>query len=188
MRRGRRRRPGDRGSILVEAAFVLPICVFIMFGIIEYGMMFKDSLTATAAVRDGTRIGVTQARNPSYVTNVQAKVKETLLRALPGTQIQYLTIFKADPITGAPTGGGYESCSTDCSRFTFSAGNWVSAGGSGWAASSQKACGGPTTTDYLGVYVRIQHAYFTGLFGSARSLRSTSVLRLEPLPSAQGCM
>jgi hypothetical protein len=50
-----------------------------------------------------------------------------------------------------------------------------------------KACGGPTTTDYLGVYAKVQHDYFTGLFGSATQLAGHVVMRLEPIPAAQGC-
>lgn len=176
--------------MLVEAAFMLPVVILVVFGIIEYGLVFKDSLTVSASTRSGTRVGVTQSRNPAYLDSVKDAVRDSLTNVMPANQIQYLTVYKADPVTGDPSGGGgFEGCSTDCSRFTFSTGtgDWVSAGGAGWLATDMKACGGPTTTDYLGVYVRVKHDYFTGLFGSSRRLTDHSVLRLEPLPAAQGC-
>jgi len=173
--------------VLVEAAFMLPVVILVVFGIIELGMVFKDSLTVSASTRAGTRVGVTQARNTAYLQNVKDAVRSTLLNTIQPNQIQYLTVYKADPVTGNPTNGLFETCFDDCSRFTYSGGNWVSAGGAGWLASSMKACGAPTNTDYLGVYVRVRHDYFTGLFGSSRTLTDHTVLRLEPLPAAQGC-
>ena len=35
----------DRGAVLVEAAFILPVVILIVFGIIEFGLAFKDTLT-----------------------------------------------------------------------------------------------------------------------------------------------
>jgi hypothetical protein len=174
--------------VLVEAAFMLPIVILVVFGIIEFGMVFKDSLTVSASTRSGTRVGVTMARNAAYLQNVKDAVRSTLLNTIQPNQIQYLTVYKADPVTGNPTGGTFEGCSSDCSRFTYSGGNWVAdPGAPGWLASSMKACGAATNTDYLGVYVRVRHDYFTGLFGSSRTLTDHTVLRLEPLPAAQGC-
>ena len=34
--------------------------------------------------------------------------------------------------------------------------------------------------DYLGVYVQTQHHFITGLFGGTKTLKETTVLRLEP--------
>jgi hypothetical protein len=98
-------------------------------------------------------------------------------------------VYKANVTTGNTMDGPntFESCNTDCSRFTWNGSAWVSAGGAGWAHTAMKACGSVGHTDYLGVYVRIRHDYFTGLFGSSTAIKDFTVMRLEPLPAAQGC-
>ena len=48
--RGQRGRARDeRGASLVEAAIVLPVVILIVFGIIEFALAFKDSLTVSSA-------------------------------------------------------------------------------------------------------------------------------------------
>ena len=54
--RATRRRDG-RGAAAVEFALVLPLLIAIVFGIIDYGIFFSNSL----AVRQGTREGARQA-------------------------------------------------------------------------------------------------------------------------------
>ena len=51
MRRGR----GERGAVLVEFAFVLPILVLFVFGIVEFGRGYNARLELASAVREGAR-------------------------------------------------------------------------------------------------------------------------------------
>jgi hypothetical protein len=51
------RRRDQRGAVLPEAAIVLPIVVLFVFGILEYGLFFRDSLTASNISRDAARAG-----------------------------------------------------------------------------------------------------------------------------------
>jgi hypothetical protein len=178
---GRARMRGDDGAVLVEAAFVLPIVVLICFGIIDLGFAFKDTQTVTASTRAGARIGATLGRQ-AYLADVEAAVYGSLKNNVSDGAIKYLTIYKADSTTGKPTGGGFETCSSDCARFTFAGGAWVSAGGTAWPYTSQLACGSIGHTDFIGVYVRIQHDMFTGLMGPATlSIKDSTVMRLEPV-------
>src|SRR3954470_8261614 len=57
LRRRRSRRP-DTGASAVEFALVAPVLFLILFGIIDYGIWFSDSISARQAVRDGARRGV----------------------------------------------------------------------------------------------------------------------------------
>ena len=45
------RRPPDdeRGTALIEAAFVIPVLVVIVLGIMEFGLVFASTSTATQA-------------------------------------------------------------------------------------------------------------------------------------------
>ncbi|MCL2612295.1 MAG: pilus assembly protein [Nocardioidaceae bacterium] len=68
-----RRRPGAghqrsaRGSAAVEFALVTPVLLTILFGILQYGLYFNDSLTANEAVRAATRSAVVE-KAPSSCT------------------------------------------------------------------------------------------------------------------------
>jgi len=46
---------GRGGSATVEFALVLPLLLALMFGIIEFGLLFKDQLTIQQCAREGAR-------------------------------------------------------------------------------------------------------------------------------------
>lgn len=54
------RRRGQRGSAAVEFALLVPVLFLILFGIIDYGLWFNDSLNVRQGVREGARAGVVQ--------------------------------------------------------------------------------------------------------------------------------
>lgn len=54
----RRRLAGERGVTIVEAAFVLPILLMFMFGLVDLGLWTLNSNQATNAARDGARLGI----------------------------------------------------------------------------------------------------------------------------------
>ncbi|GIH97390.1 hypothetical protein Psi01_80200 [Planobispora siamensis] len=49
------RRAGDRGAASVETALMLPVIVFLLFAIIDFGRMFNAQITLTEAAREGAR-------------------------------------------------------------------------------------------------------------------------------------
>ena len=61
--RRRAQRP-DRGASVVEFALLAPVLFLILFGIIDYGIWFADSISARQAVRDGARRGVVESFGP----------------------------------------------------------------------------------------------------------------------------
>lgn len=48
----------EQGQALLEFALVLPILLLLVFGIIEFGIIFFDNLVITQAAREGARVGV----------------------------------------------------------------------------------------------------------------------------------
>lgn len=60
LRRHRARRP-DTGASAVEFALLALPLFLILFGIIDYGIWFSDSISARQAVRDGARRGVVES-------------------------------------------------------------------------------------------------------------------------------
>ena len=47
-----------RGSLLVEAAIILPLLILVTFGVMEYGWMFVQYKHVTNAARHGARMAV----------------------------------------------------------------------------------------------------------------------------------
>jgi len=63
----------ERGAELIEFALVAPILIFIIAGIIDFGMMFRTFEAVTNAAREGARVGVLPGYNPPDVqTRVNA--------------------------------------------------------------------------------------------------------------------
>jgi hypothetical protein len=176
---------------LIEAAIVLPVLLLVVFGVFEFGFAFKNSLTLTSSTRSGARVASALPRQTDYEINTAAAVRGSLLNAFQSGEIQYLTIYKADPVTGEPSdGSGFETC-TECYRYMWDGsaaageGDWAYVGGA-WPPLTQAACGTNANTDYVGVYLRAQHNFLTAAFGSGQTLTAHTVMRLEPVPTAGG--
>jgi TadE-like protein len=178
----------ERGAILVEAAFVLPVMILFVMAIIEFGLAFKDLQTVFTATRIGARTGSAEPRQFGYADDVANAVKSSL-SAIPSGQWQELWVYKA-AANGKPISGGFTSC-TYCVRYHWDGATWVK-DQDDWpvsGAGSQSACGGTSPgPDALGVYLKVRHDMLTGFFGSTKTLTDSTVVRLEPLPisSCQG--
>jgi hypothetical protein len=67
------------------------------------------------------------------------------------------------------------TCST-ASPYQNRSGGWCPTGRK--IAATNDAGGGPP--DYLGIYLRVDHHYLTGLFGKVKTVEQTIIIRLEP--------
>jgi hypothetical protein len=176
---------GERGAVVLEFAIILPILITITFGIVEYSDAFHDSAIASDAARAGGRVGSAMATNPGYTTSIVDAVNSALT-TLPADSPQELWIYKANADGYPGAGNGFSSCAANCIKYiwnpatkTFNVG---APQGGGWPASSHQVCTQPF--DELGVYVKINHKFFTGLFGASVTLADHSVFRFEPVPSS----
>jgi Flp pilus assembly protein TadG len=50
------RAPRERGQAMVEMAIVLPVLAILLFGLIQFGLLFRDYLALVDAVRAGARV------------------------------------------------------------------------------------------------------------------------------------
>jgi Flp pilus assembly protein TadG len=182
---GRAPRGNEQGAVLVEAALILPVLLLLLFGILEWGMAFKNAMSVTSATRAGARAGVAMPRNTDYDDAIVSAV-QTSVKALSSADIQELWIYKAGT-NGKPAGySDFSGCSsTECYRYTWNGSAFVAVAGYSWIGSTQNACGGEA--DELGVYLKVRHHFITGMFGSDRTLTDSTVMRLEPIPESQQC-
>ena len=73
-----RRLACEKGAELIEFALVFPLLLLVMFGIMDFGLLFQRYETVTNAAREGARIAVL----PGYAqADVEARVTQYLAAA-----------------------------------------------------------------------------------------------------------
>jgi Flp pilus assembly protein TadG len=82
LRRGRR-----RGAQMVEFAIILPVLVFLLFGIIQYGWIFLKVSQLNQAARMGTRVAVRPAATEDEVRDAIDEVMSSARLASSGYTI-----------------------------------------------------------------------------------------------------
>ncbi len=65
-------RPANRGSITVEMVLVTPILLVLLFGIIEFGLIFKDIAVMKQATREGVRTAAVGETTTEIINQVKA--------------------------------------------------------------------------------------------------------------------
>ncbi len=180
-RLARRLSRSERGAAAVEFAIIVPVLVLLTFGIIEFSSAYHDeSLTADAA-RAGARVGSSMATDPGMPAAVASAVNSAI-STMPSDQPQELWIYKANNAGYPGTGTSFSSCSPDCIKYTWSSGAKAFTGSSGsWSMSNNQVCKLPY--DQIGVYIKVKHAFVTGMFGSDMTLTDHAVFRFEPVAS-----
>jgi hypothetical protein len=101
--RGRDRLHRERGSVLVEAAILIPLLFVALFGIVEFGRLFFMKVTIENATREAGRFAVTGNRmadpsNPAKNLPRPEAIKQYLVDQVPGIAIDKsrITIVPAD--------------------------------------------------------------------------------------------
>ena len=86
-----RRLACEKGSQLIEFAMVLPLLLLVMFGIMDFGLLFQRYEAVTNAAREGARIAVlpdykeadVKARVTRYLEDAGLKSTPTIVYAAP---------------------------------------------------------------------------------------------------------
>jgi Flp pilus assembly protein TadG len=185
----RKRILGDRGASAVEAAFVTPVVLALLFGIIELGFVFKDYLAVSGTVRAGVRTASANPRTATFAQVAADKVAQTG-GAMNFNDVQQMWVYKVAATTNKPIGFTDFSNCTVCVKFRWDSGTKAFVPISdNWSSSTQNACslsiGGPL--DRIGVYLQLRHDPFTGLVLKTFNISEASILSLEPMPVSAGC-
>jgi hypothetical protein len=202
VRRSERKRRGQRGSAIIEAALVTPVFFMLIFGIMEFGMALRNYLAVSNATTEGARSASVLGRDREADFFVLQSIADGI-EAMGLENVDYVVVFEADKINGAvPDACRTSSVDGLCNRYTRSdfflaledavgnsTGNW----GCGAAAVDRYWCpidntnnpGGRLAAladppDFIGVHIQATHSYITGFFGSSVSLTNTKIIRVEP--------
>lgn len=220
----------DRGAAMVETALVLPILLFVMFGIMEIGGSLKAYSATAGAVRAAGRVATVAGADPMTDGLVLTRVAQELGNE---EQVELVVIWHAvgpgDPVPAAclpsapftpnMSSVGVEDGGTDsvgaCNVYALpsaSGGAFAMADGSAsnppdyyfgcqgladpaagtkldcnWPGKNRRALTSPRSTtgtrrptDFVGVYVRLRHSYYTTMFGSALTITDRGISLIEP--------
>ena len=107
------------GQSLVEFALILPVIMFLLLGMVEFGFAISHDTSIVTATRQGARVGSelvdgTNHKGTSGVSAASQSVDPQIIGAVEGvlisdgspvniSQVQMIEIFRADPDTGTMT-------------------------------------------------------------------------------------
>ena len=177
------------GASAVEAAIVTPVVFMMLFGIVEFGMLFKDYLGVQAMVRSGVRFASATPRTANFATSTAQQMREAGTVINPA-DVQELWVYKANTTNDFPFGRtNFDDCDV-CVTFRWDAGtSKFLPVKTSWTGDQQNACGrlagGPT--DRIGVHLKVRHAPISSLLFGNIDISEESAMHLEPFPAIQGC-
>ncbi len=122
------RRPGETGASAVEFAFVVPVLVCLLFGIVTCGLALFHSVSLNDSVRAGARFGATAVSDGNWTAAVRARTVEyyagasdelttadvcvQLVKGPSATQVQSACALTGSAATPPPSPAGLTA--TDC--------------------------------------------------------------------------
>lgn len=120
----RLRRSRQRGVEVVEMAIVLPLFLFLLFGILDISRLFFTEITLQRAMREGGRFGVTgqQLADPAHQGSLQtrlASIKQIVVDSAVGVHVDPSSIVINSVTGGANSAGGPGDTFTITLTYTF---------------------------------------------------------------------
>ena len=175
---------GQRGAVVVELAVVVPILILLAFGMLEFGLAFKDKLTMAHAVNQATRSATVLGTDRASDLAVLHAFEAGLSGATSLDTVVHVDVFKADA-NGAPlVWDRYTPDGSACGWSPCPDSDPTRLGGYGVPDdyppySRDTALDGGVDT--IGVKVRYTHAWATGVIGmSPQTWHETARGRIEP--------
>lgn len=201
----RTRARSERGATLIEFAITALLLFTMLFGIFEFGMVFRSRATTSDAAADGARAGAIQGPNKSAGGetadySIMKAIREDTAGINPETIVRIVVFKGSSSGAGAPASQVPALCKAGtpvagrCNVYDPNAAfERVQAGDAGyfdcaanaaspacsWNPSSRRNGPRPSDIDYLGVWIQVRHPYVTGLFGRSLTIQGASVVRLE---------
>lgn len=174
-------RGGDEGATLVEFAIVLPLLLLILFAILELGLAFRDVLTTSSAVRQGTRMLSALGNDPDADCEAVIATAERLVGIGNINNLDRIEIYKAESNGEQSSDPDYTNTYrfvgndlTDCSDWTAT---------TPWQSTSRGVVVGTGyELDLIGMRVIYTHDWITGFppFSGSFTIDETTISRLEP--------
>ena len=202
----RLRARSDGGATLIEFAFIALLLFTLIFGIFEFGMVFRSRTTTADAAADGARTGAIQGPNQTALSetadySILKSIRENT-SAIDPEDITRIVVFKGSssgagsPASQVPAGCKAGTPQVDrCNVYDpntafervqagdaayFDCASNAASPACPWNPSLRSNGPDPSDVDYLGVWIQVGHPFVTGLFGQTLTIENASVVRLEP--------
>lgn len=171
----------------------LPLFLALIFGVMEFGLAFRSSLTASTTAREATRFAATVGNAADADYQIVAKIRE-MVSGVNGGSINSVVVYKTSGPKVTTASGSLAACRTSsqtgvCNRYTTAQIQAldVTTFGCGPAALDRFWC--PTTRkvrlsdppDYVGIFLSVHHNDITGMFNLQRDFTDDVVFRMEPV-------
>jgi Flp pilus assembly protein TadG len=191
----RTRRCNSRGAAMVEFALVLiPLCL-IIFGLVEFGFIYRASLDVSSASRAGARIGAAEPKADTFYADI-FNAAITAGNNIGFSNGDFICVYQVNNSVnpnGTPTG----SCASNpnARMITYNGSSWspaitsINDASGPWSKTARQDCLSSTNPDSVGVEVSVTHHSITGFFGNFNNMRLTehTVMRLEPPENDSSC-
>ena len=173
--------------------------LLMVFGIFEFGLAFKNHLTVANGTRAGARVASAAANDGNSDFAILQAVKKATA-AMPAASIERIVVFHAANVdsevpAGCAAGTPSSVPGAECNVYTaadFSL-NQTSFGvctshgdvvtpllpDRFYCPRTRQVTETPQS-DLVGVWIKANHSYVTGLFGSTFTITDTSTMRIEP--------
>jgi len=102
----------DRGGAAVEMALVLPLLLFVLFGLIDFGRAYSAQIQLSAAAREGVRLAMLNPGATLTAQRADAVYGDTAIAARVNQAAGGLVSFTAG--CSAPTSTSSSACITYC--------------------------------------------------------------------------
>jgi hypothetical protein len=193
-----RRRGDERGVAIVEASIVSILFFTLLFGVMEFGLAFRDYLTTANITRTGARTASGHGNEAQADYIILQSIKKAAVGKGNGT-IDYIVVFNAGSYN-APLATVNPACAAGtpvagtCNVYTpadwnrpstdFGCKPAVPSPDLSWCPTTRKisasvASGGPP--DYIGVYVKFTHNNIFKILKPQFVFRDQTIIRIEPL-------
>ena len=183
-----RRVQGDRGTALTESAFVLPVLLYLVMACVEGGLLLRNWNAVTDSVENGTRAASVAGNDVNSDWEILQAIR-IASGVVPRQTIERIVVYRASSPGAGPTAqcmAGTASATDRCNVYSRSdmqraetqfgcvTANQLD---SFWCPTGRETTSG--STDLVGVWIRAQHDYVTGLFGDDVTIEDFGTLPLE---------
>ena len=178
----------ERGAVMVEMAIVVPIFVLLLFGMLEFGLAFKDKLAMAHAVTRASRDAAVLGNEDIADIEILQAFKDGLVGAADIDSVVHVDIFKADsdgsPMVWdryVPDADGVP-CDWDPCPDPAIVGSVVYGNPADYPPCIRDTAFDPTDgLDTIGVQVEYTHTWVTGVLGfSTSTWHEATRARIEP--------
>ena len=175
---------------MLEAAIITPVFFALILGIADIGLAMNDYLALANSVRAGARVASASGNDVYGDWGILSAV-ERESTALERKKIKYIVVYKPAGFGEAPTATcqAGQSVSGVCNVYTVAdlsrpksdfGCTYTNVRDGWWCPTTRVVSLSGTGTDYIGVWMKIEHPWLTKMFGNTKTLTDSSVIRLEP--------